>query len=232
MKPYYDEGGITIYHGDCREILTGVITAEVDLVLTDPPYGVSERTDRKAKGRGKLAECKDFPPVYGDDEPFDPTHLLTFKRVVMFGANHYSSRLPVSPSWFVWDKREGIPSNDNADCELAWSNLGGPARLYHHRWNGMIKATEGGDQRIHPTQKPISLMSWLIDRNTKPGDLVLDPYLGGGSTLIAAKRCGRKAIGIEIEERYCEIAAKRLAQGALDFDAAPVEEIVQQGLAL
>ena len=213
MKPYYQHAGVTIYHGDCREILAAI--PSVDLVLTDPPYGVSERTQRKSAGRSNLAECNDFPPVFGDDAPFDPSHLLTYRRLVLFGGNYFAQSLPPSPSWIVWDKRDGIPSNDNADVEMAWTNLGGPARSFHHAWSGMIKASERGDKRVHPTQKPVSLMAWIIQRHTAPGDLVLDPYMGGGSTLVAAKELGRLAIGIEVEERYCEVAAKRLAQDVL-----------------
>lgn len=217
MQPYYDQDGITIYHGDCREVLPTLDATSVDLVLTDPPYGINERTDRASKGRAILAPCYDFPPVAGDDQPFDPAHLLAFKRVVLWGANYYADKLPTSPSWLVWDKRDGIPSNDNADCEMAWSNLGGPARLYRHRWNGMIKASERDKKRVHPTQKPVVLMAWIIGEHTAAGDLVLDPYMGSGPTLRAAKDLGRRAIGIELEERYCEIAAKRLQQSVLSL---------------
>jgi len=213
MKPYYERNGITIYHGDCREILP---TIKADCVVTDPPYGVSERTDRLSKGRGKLAVCNDFPPVHGDDKPFDPSDWLSFP-CVLWGANHYASRLPNSPSWLVWDKREGQGPNDNADCEMAWTNLGGPARLFRHYWNGMLRASEKSLPRQHPTQKPVALMKWCICHTNMPSGTILDPFMGSGTTLVAAKLEGRKAIGIEIEERYCEIAAKRLAQEVLPF---------------
>lgn len=215
MNPYYQDGWVTLYHGDCREILPTIDPSSVALVLTDPPYGVSERTNRKEVGRGKLAECNDFPPVFDDDKPFDPSHLLRFRRLVLFGGNYYADKLPSSPSWIIWDKRDGLTPNDNADVELAWTNLGGPARTYHHRWNGMVKDSEHGIARVHPTQKPVSLMAWIIDGRTQPGDLILDPYTGSGSTLRAAKDAGRHAIGIEIDERYCEVAARRMAQEVL-----------------
>ncbi len=127
--------------------------------------------------------------------------------MILWGANHYASRLPDTATWLVWDKREGGASDDNADCEIAWSNAGGPARLFSHRWRGMVKASEREERRMHPTQKPIVLMRWCLGF---VNGLVLDPYMGSGTTLVAAKLEGRKAIGIEIEERYCEIAAKRL----------------------
>lgn len=224
MTPYYDDGTCVIYHGDCRELLPTL--ERPDLILTDPPYGVSERTDRASKGRGNLAAALDFPPVAGDDEPFDPSHLLGFDRVVMFGANHYADRLPPASCWVVWDKLDGLRTDkrevgfdDNADVELAWTNIGGPARLIPHRWKGMLKASERDAGRVHPTQKPVVLMAQIITWAGR-GGLVLDPYMGSGTTLRAAKDLGRKAIGIELEERYCEIAAKRLGQEVLDFGGA------------
>jgi site-specific DNA-methyltransferase (adenine-specific)/modification methylase len=102
MTPYYEQDGITIYHGDCREV--GSWSNEADAVtalVSDPPYGVGERTARRANGRGNLAACNDFPPVRGDDAPFDPSPWLTFPQVVLWGANHYADRLPASPTWLV-----------------------------------------------------------------------------------------------------------------------------------
>lgn len=225
IEPYYQDDAVTIYHGDCADVLGSL--AAPDLVLTDPPYGVAERTDRRAKGRTNAALSNDFPPVHGDDQPFDPAPLLVYPKVVLFGANHYADKLPASATWLVWDKLDGLVTDkrlvgfdDNADVELAWTNVGGPARLVSHRWKGMIKASEQTDSRVHPTQKPVALMSQIVAWLTKPGELVLDPYMGGGSTLRAAKNLGRRAVGIEIEERYCEVAAKRCAQEVLDMEAA------------
>jgi hypothetical protein len=191
LTPYYDEDGITIYHGDCRDIIPTL--PEIEMVLTDPPYGVSERTDRRSKGRGNLTRSNDFAPVHGDDQPFDPAHLLGFPRVVLFGANYYADKLPLTGSWIVWDKLDGLVTekrmvgfDDNADVEMAWTNLGGPARLIRHRWKGMVKASEKGDSRIHPTQKPVALMARIIAWKTEPWMRILDPYMGGGSTLVAA----------------------------------------------
>lgn len=226
MTPYYTDDFVTLYHGDCRVILP-TLNLEPDLVLTDPPYGVSERTDRRAKGRTNAALSNDFPPVHGDDEPFDPSHLLAYKRLVLFGANYYAERLPRSATWLVWDKLDGLTTDkrlvgfdDNADVELAWANVGGPARLIAHRWKGMLKDSERADQRVHPTQKPVALMARIIDWLTSPGDLVLDPYAGAGSTLRAAKDLGRRAVGIELSEAYCEVTARRLGQEVFDFGEA------------
>jgi site-specific DNA-methyltransferase (adenine-specific)/modification methylase len=214
MTPYYERGGITIYHGDAAEALPAIDARSVALLLTDPPYGISYSPAAGGAGWGpKTFTGKDL--VRGDDKPFDPAPLLRFPRLVLFGGNHYADRLPASPSWIVWDKRDGHPSNDFADCELIWTNLGGVARVYRHLWNGAFRASEKGIRRQHPTQKPLAILRWLITEYTAEGDLILDPYVGSGTTLRAAKDLARKAIGIEIEERYCEIAANRLAQEVL-----------------
>ena len=215
-KPYYEELGITIYHGDCREILPHL--PKVDLVLTDPPYGVNLNTSYKSSQRGVLAGANDYPPVYGDDKPFDPKILLSFDNLILFGANYYSSRLPDSGQWFIWDKRDGVGFNDQADCELAWTRgtKGTVPRIFVHRWNGMIKDSERDQKRVHPTQKPINLMTWCLSFFPN-AQTILDPFMGSGTTLRAAKDLERKAIGIEIEEKYCEIAVKRLRQEVFNF---------------
>ena len=208
--PYYEDtkAGIVIYHGDCREILPTL--PPVDLVLTDPPYGIAYSPGGGGAGWAtRTFSGADF--VHGDDRPFDPDHLLSFPRVVLWGGNHFANRLPSSPTWLIWYKRHPNEApNDFADCEIAWSNVGGPARVFWHEWKGAMRASERG-VHYHPTQKPVALMHWCISLAGE-AETILDPYMGAGPTLRAAKDLGRKAIGIEIEERYCEIAAKRLAQ--------------------
>ena len=218
MTPYYERGGITIYHGDCREILPDVWFG-VDLLLTDPPYGISAVVRGKTFGTSNECATNDYIPVHGDDEPFNPAHLLALPgRKVLWGANHYAALLPSEPCWLTWDKRDGTRSNPLADCELAWTNFGGPARLFSHRWMGMIRESER-QRRMHPTQKPVALMRWVIGLAAlSPNSLVVDAYMGCGPTIVAAKEGGHRAIGIEIEERYCEIAAKRLEQEVLPLD--------------
>jgi len=225
-RPYYADGSVTLYHGDCRDIVPAM-AAPIDLVLTDPPYGVAWDTDGRSRG-GRY-----FPPIAGDDEPFDPTWLLRFPRLILFGANHYADRLPASPSWVVWDKRVGMASTHQADCELAWTNLGGPARMYRQVWNGgggrrkdHPTARRGEPVSFHTTQKPLGLMRWLIERHSQPGDLILDPYAGSGTTLRAAKDLGRRAIGVEIEVAYCRVAALRCAQEVLALGMAGEESDV------
>jgi len=212
VKPYYDQDGITIWHGDCREIATGL--AFDGLVLTDPPYGIAHPTDYAARGRGSLAACKNYDPVWGDFEPFDPRWLLGLGRArIIWGANYFSNLLDPQSGWLVWDK-ERPDDLDQATCELAWTDCIKGVRRFRFLWNGMIRA--GDDYLEHPTQKPEALMRWCLNlRWTRDFATVLDPYMGSGTTLRAAKDCGRRAVGIEIEERYCEIAARRLDQGVL-----------------
>ena len=212
MKPYYQHNGITIYHGDCRDVLPHV---SADVLVTDPPYGIAYRTPPSPN------RPKSNWTLQGDGTPFDPAHLLTWPRLVLFGANHYADKLPSSPGWIVWDKRYGMPSNDQSDAELAWSNVLGSVRTVRCLWNGggSLLAENGPARAIHPTQKPIRLMRAVIAMVSQAGETILDPYMGTGTTLRAAKDLGRRAIGIEIEERYCEIAAKRLSQEVMNFDA-------------
>jgi site-specific DNA-methyltransferase (adenine-specific)/modification methylase len=227
VKPYWTspDGAIVVYCARWEDVVAAgcVPVREVALVHADPPYGVGERTDRASKGRGSLAPCYDFPAVAGDDRPFDPAPLLQLDRpLVTWGANHYADKLPPSPSWLTWDKRDGIPSNDNADCEHAWSNLGGPARVFVHRWNGMIKASEGASRRCHPTQKPIALCSWVYARaKLRAGNLVFVPYMGSGPDLPACVAAGLRCIAVDCVEDYCRVAVARLGAVTAEVAALP-----------
>jgi len=209
LKPYYEDPAVTIYHGDCNEILPELPTT--DLVLTDPPYGIGENNE-KSLTRGKLAAPIDYGHFDWDAKPISD-HLMGSivchaRWACVWGGNYYS--LGPSSSWLVWDKMNG--SNNFADCELAWTNWPTAVRLKRHLWNGMIR--KGQEKRFHPTQKPLEVITWAISLSPK-SDGILDPFMGSGTTLRAAKDLGKKAIGIEIEEKYCEIAAKRMAQEVL-----------------
>lgn len=203
--------------GDCLEILPSIAA---DAVVSDPPYGMRLQTNYADRKRGALAPCNNFVPIVGDDRPFDPAPLLRFKTVVLFGANYYAAALPASGAWIVWDKLDGLQSqreigfNDNSDCELIWTNKGNAARILRHRWMGAMKASEHNQRRVHPTQKPIALMSQIINHYTRPGDTVIDPYMGSGSTGVACVEAGRSFIGIEINPDYFAIAEKRIEAAA------------------
>lgn len=223
MKPYYEENGITIYHGDCREVLPSLPVA--DLVLTDPPYGMNYNADysRFSGGNARRGPGTKHENIHGDSQPFDPTPLLDYKRSIIWGANHFWGHLPAG-GCLVWLKR-----NDPAfgtflsDAEIAFiSDIQG-VYCYRQIFAGSQKAVDAGfnayASSAHPNQKPVGLMKWCLSF-AKDARLILDPFMGSGTTLRAAKDLGRQAIGIEIEERYCEIAAKRLAQEVLQFDVA------------
>lgn len=207
MTPYYADDLVTIYLGDCREWMP-----EADVIVTDPPYGMSYRHGARKGGHRFGA---DEQAIVGDFEPFDPG-LIVERGVptVLFGANHFADRLPASRGWLVWDKRDGTAGNDQSDAELAWTNVLTVARVYSARWSGAHRTgREQREGRQHVNQKPVALMAWVL--SFMPPGTVLDPFMGSGSTLVAAKEAGRKSIGIEIEERYCEIAAQRCSQEVL-----------------
>lgn len=214
MIPYYDKDGITIYRGDCREILPTL--PKCDLLLTDPPYGINHPTNFLTRGRSKVAECRDYPPVFDDDKPFDPRWLLgVCDKHILWGANYFADKLQSVSGWLVWDK-ERPDALDQATCELAWTDCVKGVRRIRHLWHGMCR--DGMDDLFHPTQKPVAVMRWCMStRWTEKCNSILDPFMGSGTTLVAAKLLGRRAIGIEIEERYCEIAVNRLRQGVLQF---------------
>lgn len=220
-KPYYEEPGITIYHGDCREILPYL--PKVDLVLTDPPYGLgAARKNFGGNGvkrhmtglvAGKAIPKRDYGDAAWDDTPADQEILdlliAQSKHQIIFGGNYFD--LGPAKCYLVWDKLRG--ETDYADCELAWTNLNKAVRIIRYKWNGFL--IEKPEERTHPTQKPLEVMKWALQHAPQDVDNILDPFMGSGTTLRAAKDLGRKAIGVEIEEKYCEIAVNRLRQEVL-----------------
>lgn len=228
MTPYYDDGAVTIYCGDCLAIAPAL---EYDAVLSDPPWGIGVSVDnarftftndesklwpgQTQELRSALVEGRKL--VAGDDRPFDPAPWID-RPAILWGGHCFADRLPPSPGWLIWDKRVGLETVAEkwplSEAELAWTNVRGSTRVFRNRWMGLVRSEERGEH-YHPTQKPIALMRWSM--GFLPPGTVLDPFMGAGSTLVAAKNLGRNAIGIEIEERYCEIAAQRLSQGVLDL---------------
>jgi DNA modification methylase len=223
MKPYYEDGKITIYHGDCREIAWGL--GRFDVLLTDPPYGIGADLRQRMRAGKKHGKAAAPSRDYGDDKLWDQQtpqgwvmSMLTelARWSIIWGGNHFE--LMPSKAWLVWDKQNG--DNGYADCEMAWTNLNQSVRMMRHRWMGMIQApSDDGDARVHPTQKPVPLMRWCLGF-VPDAECVIDPFMGSGTTLRAAKDLGLHAVGIDLNERYCEIAAKRMAQEALDLGGA------------
>lgn len=200
-----------IEQGDCLELMADLPAQSVDAVVTDPPYGIAYNPI----GGNGVAQRGNLPRVTGDNRPFDPQPFLHFPTVVLFGADHYYTKLPDGGSWFVWYKRRDIPSINFADCEMAWCNVKHLARVFDHRWHGMIRDSEQGEKRVHPTQKPIMLMRWVMDTLKIPrGATIFDPFCGSGTTGVAAIQTGRNFIGFEISPEYCTIARKRCEAAA------------------
>lgn len=203
--------------GDCLEVMKTLPAGSVDAVVTDPPYGIAWETNYAEKGMSNAAQSGNYAPVIGDGQPFDPSPFLGFPVVVMFGANHFANRLPPSAGWIIWDKRDGVTPNDQSDCEMAWTNQDRAARIHRHLWMGMIKASERDSRRVHPVQKPVSLMAWILENYTSPSDTILDPFMGSGTTGVACVQTGRNFIGIEIDPGYFAIAQKRIAEAQLQM---------------
>ena len=201
VRPFFEGNGITIYLGDCRHILP--LLPQFDLLLTDPPYGI----DAGNIAFGKAKSCNEHWDETTQQETVSDA-ILRADKAIVWGGNYY--QLAPSPCWCVWDKKNDCTTF--ADCELAWTNMKKAVRVFRWMWSGPYQ--EKREIREHPTQKPVELMKWCI---TLAGDVetVLDPWAGSGTTGRAALDLGKRAVLIEREERYCEIAAKRMRQQVL-----------------
>ena len=215
IKPYYEESGIAIYHGDCLKILPHL--PKVDLVLTDPPYGINIGKSGSIGGSRPKIYIKDYGVSTWDQVPLSSDQWTKIKSKtelwIIWGGNHLAGVLGPSAGMLVWDKKCQDGWDDTfSECEVAWTNIFTRAKMFRHLWAGAFRASErGGAVRKHPTQKPVALMTWcisIVPNNTVK--VILDPFTGSGTTLVAAKQLGFHAIGIEIEEKYCRVAAKRL----------------------
>lgn len=209
---------VTIINGDCLDCLP----IDADAVISDPPYGMDWIAGSVKKG--KNATGGDFTKhrgktIVGDANPFDPSPWIDYPAVVLFGANHYAQRLPVGTT-LVWIKRFDMAFGSFlSDAEIAW--MKGGHGVYCKRDTSDRSESRRGE-RMHPTQKPVGVMRWCMDKAKVPqGATVLDPYMGSGTTGIACIRTGRKFIGIELDAGHFATARARLerelAQGLLDF---------------
>jgi DNA modification methylase len=188
---------------------------KVDMVYTDPPYGIDEETNRDFASRTRLAKVNNFKKIIGDKDTETAMKSINISRSlgakcnIFWGGNYYS--LPPSPNWIVWDKRVEEKQKDmNSDCELAYVEYKktSSVRIFRHLWKGMIKASEHGQGRVHPTQKPIALAEWCFE-SYGDSKLVLDLFLGSGSTLIACEKTKRRCFGMEIDPHYCSVIIQR-----------------------
>jgi DNA modification methylase len=214
IAPYYKDDSCTIYNCDCRDVLPEL--SKFDLLLTDPPYGIGEATGNN-KTRVQLAAPKDYGDLKWDDVPVSQSLINSLVDKASFGivwgGNYYA--MPRSSCWFVWNKKNG--ASDFADCELAWTNLPGAVRKIDYMWNGMIRQIP--EKRWHPTQKPLTVMRWCIEQAIKKSKIeiktIIDPFMGSGTTLVAAKELGIHCVGIDFYKDYCDTAIERLRQESL-----------------
>lgn len=201
---------VTLYLGDCLEVLPTLEAGSVDAVVTDPPYGIN--ADGGTDGFG-VRSGRRYEPGW-DAQPPNKTVFDCMLRiaplVMIFGGNYFTDKLPVSGHWVVWDKTGEMKfKNPFSDCELIWTNK--PKKTV----NKYIVIQQGfvseEKDRFHPTQKPVKLLQHLILDYTQPGDTILDPFMGSGTTGVACVQTGRRFIGIEIDPTYFEIAVKRIS---------------------
>lgn len=203
MKPYYEEDGIVIYNADCRDVLP--LLPKVDLVLTDPPYGIGAGREKPHNGWSDFG-VSDWDLQRPERSVFDL--IRSAGRVqAIWGGNYFTDFLPPSMGWLIWDKAQRDFSL--ADVEMAWTSRNKATRAITYP-----RALALRDGKQHPTQKPLAVMIWCLNQFAD-AQSILDPFMGSGTTLVAAKQLGRRAIGIEICERYCKIAVERLRQSVL-----------------
>lgn len=205
----------TLYNMDCLEGMKQIPDKFFELAVVDVPYGIGE-DGSKNHTRGKLAKAQNYKGFAGNDKNAPAADYFTelqrvSKNQIIWGANHFMSRLPNldSPCWIVWDKDNG--DSDFADCELAWTSFTTAVRRFKFRWAGMLQENMANKEiRIHPTQKPVALYRWLLDKYAKAGDKILDTHVGSGSSIIACNDMGFEYMGFELDTDYYNAALKRI----------------------
>jgi site-specific DNA-methyltransferase (adenine-specific) len=208
-----------LYLGNCLDIMKSIPDQKIDLVLTDPPYGIGINKMSFARGQQSgLAKRGDYRGMCDwDSQRIGPEFFKEMLRIsknqIIFGGNYYTDILVPTKSWIVWDKkRQDKFHNDFADCELAWCSLG-QARIFRYLWHGMIQQNmKEKEKRYHPTQKPVGLFRQILEEYSQKGQLVCDPFMGVGSVGIACQELGRGFVGIEINQGYFDIANRRINQ--------------------
>jgi len=203
-----------VYNMDCLDGMRMIPDKSIDLVFTDPPYGIGEsakHNNRRGKNGSTPTDfgCDEWDKSIPSSEFFDEMFRIS-KNQIIFGGNYFVEHLKNSSCWIVWDKKND--GTDFADCELAWTSFKSATRIFRYLWNGMIQENMGKnkEKRVHLTQKPIMLATWVLDNYTKKGDSICDPFCGSGTFLKAAQEMGRKYIGFEKLKKYYDISIDRL----------------------
>lgn len=229
-----------VHHGSFAQVLSSIEPIGVGAVVSDPPWGRSVG-DTKAGARAVtdshrfsggvfgreryLGMGKEWEPIIGDDEPFDPSPFLRYDRVILWGSNHFAQRLPVGTT-LVWVKRSPeLYGTFLSDAEVAWMKGGYGVYCFEKQFPPPSRMAESGNGQVaHPTQKPIGLMEWCLDRCRAPaGSVIFDPYMGSGSTGVAAIRRGFRFIGCEVAETFADTARRRIAEAVPTLFQPPRE---------
>jgi len=197
--------------GDCLEEMKKIPDKSIDLVLTDPPYGIGVCKSGTVGGRN-LAPVKNYGKCEWDYKIPTFQYFKEMRRIslnqIIFGGNYFIEHLTNTPCFIVWDKDN---TGNFADCELAWTSFKTATRLIKYTWNGFIQGNmKEKDYRQHPTQKPLSVMRWILEKYSEDSQTILDPFMGSGTTGVACKELGRNFIGIEISPEYFKIAERRI----------------------
>ena len=208
---------------DVEKLMNGL---KANMVFTDPPYGMNLNTDFTGIDRATKsdisAKSKNYDRVIGDDKDYDPSHLFRdfgyCKEIFLWGADYYAERLPNKNkgSWFIWDKRAGIEDIEFtlSEFETCWSKNRHHRKILRYRWFGVMGTENPAEDihcRIHPNQKPVKMFLWFIKKYSDENDIIVDPFLGSGSTLITCEKANRLCYGMEIFPRYCDVIIKRWA---------------------
>lgn len=198
-----------IEQGDCLELMKNIPNKSIDLIITDPPYG--KKADKGTNGFGSAKNRKykgGWDSKIPEKAVFDEMFRVA-KNVIIFGGNYFTQHLPPSNCWIFWDKKGDIAfQNPFADGELIYTTFTKPVKKIVFRQQGFI--TDSKDERYHPTQKPSELVQMLVEQFSNEGDTILDPFLGSGTTAVAAVNTNRHYIGFELDPGYFDIACKRL----------------------
>lgn len=209
----------TLHNGDCLQYMRSLPSGSVSAIITDPPYGIKRDkgfggSQPFGGGDGKSIDRVQYHGNWDDVRPskevFEEMQRIA-KTVIIFGGNFFADLLPVGNHWVVWDKLNTMPTF--GDCELVWTNVKrNSVKKVTREYNGLIGKEE---KRQHATQKPVKIMSYFVENYTAEGETIFDPYMGSGTTGVAALRMSRHFIGCEIDTKYFAIAEKRVKSAAL-----------------
>ena len=213
---YFETENGILYYGNCIDIMKHFPENEIDLIITDPPYGIAVNkmgfTNAGGKKFGNAVAEKSYFKNFDDrkiSKAFFDLMLKISKNQIIWGGNYYIDYLYPTRCMLVWYKRDGLPIRSFADCEIAWTSFDKNSMVFNCRWDGFIRDSKE-KKTGHPTQKALEVFKWCVNEFSKPYELILDPFIGSGTTAVACEEMNRKWIGIELDKNYCEIIKQRL----------------------